>query len=58
MDVFLCEGKHSTEEYRIQLNIIKNLGIQYINDPDFSAYGVIVDALFGNGLSRNLEGSR
>lgn len=56
VDVFLCEGKHSTEEYRIQLNIIKNLGIQYINDPDFSAYGVIVDALFGNGLSRNLEG--
>lgn len=54
--VYLNEGRHSTEEYRIQLNIIRNLGIQYINDPDFSAYGVIVDALFGNGLSRELEG--
>lgn len=56
VDVALNEGGHPTEEYRIQLNIIRNLGIQYIDGPDFSAYGVIVDALFGNGLSRKLEG--
>lgn len=49
------EGRHSTQEYRIQLNIIRNLGIQCIDDPDFSGYGVIVDALFGNGLSGSLK---
>lgn len=54
--VFSKAGRHSTEEYKIQLNIIRNLGIHYISDPDFSGYGVIVDALFGNGLSRELEG--
>lgn len=56
VDVFLNEGRHPTEEYRIQLNIIRNLGIQCIDDPDFSGYGVVVDALFGIGLSGNLEG--
>lgn len=55
VDVFLNEGRHSTQEYRIQLNIIRNLGIQCIDDPDFSGYGVIVDALFGNGLSGSLK---
>ncbi len=55
VDVFLNEGRHPTEEYRIQLNIIRNLGIQCIDDPDFSGYGVVVDALFGIGLSGNLE---
>lgn len=43
------EGRHSTQEYRIQLNIIRNLGIQCIDDPDFSGYGVIVDALLEMG---------
>lgn len=55
VNVFLSEGRHQTEEYKIQLNIIRNLGIQCIDDPDFSGYEVIVDALFGNGLSRGLE---
>lgn len=56
VDVYIINSHASTKEFDIQLNIIKNLGIEYINSPDFSKYGVIVDALFGNGLSRELAG--
>lgn len=54
--VYILNSHSSTKEFDIQLNIIKNLGIECINSPDFSKYGVIVDALFGNGLSRELAG--
>lgn len=56
VDVYIINSYASTKEFDIQLNIIKNLGIECINSPDFSEYGVIVDALFGNGLSRELAG--
>ena len=56
VDVYIINSHASTNEFDIQLNIIKNLGIECINSPDFSKYGVIVDALFGNGLSRELAG--
>lgn len=56
VDVYVINSHASTKEFDIQLNIIKNLGIECINSPDFSKYGVIVDALFGNGLSRELAG--
>lgn len=56
VDVYIINSHDSTKEFDIQLNIIKNLGIECINSPDFSKYGVIVDALFGNGLSRELAG--
>lgn len=56
VDVYIINSHASTKEFDIQLNIIKNLGIECINSPDFSKYEVIVDALFGNGLSRELAG--
>jgi len=56
VDVYIINSHASTKEFDIQLNIIKNLGIECINSTDFSKYGVIVDALFGNGLSRELAG--
>lgn len=56
VDVYIINSHASTKEFDMQLNIIKNLGIECINSPDFSKYGVIVDALFGNGLSRELTG--
>ena len=56
VDVYIINSHASTKEFDIPLNIIKNLGIECINSPDFSKYGVIVDALFGNGLSRELAG--
>lgn len=56
VDVYIINSHASTKEFDIQLNIIKNQGIECINSPDFSKYGVIVDALFGNGLSRELAG--
>ena len=56
VDVYIINSHASTKEFDIQLNIIKNLVIECSNSPDFSKYGVIVDALFGNGLSRELAG--
>ena len=56
VDVYIINSHASTKEFDIQLNIIKNLGIECINSPDFFKYGVIVDSLFGNGLSRELAG--
>lgn len=55
-DVYTVGEGNTTSEYRVQLNIIENLGIECISKPLFDEYDVIVDAVFGNGLSRNVEG--
>ncbi len=51
-----------TDEYKTQLNIIKNLGVRYGNMNELSEYivkgryDVCVDAIFGIGLSRAPKG--
>ncbi len=63
VDVMLLgEAVKGTEEYKIQLNIIKNLGVRYGNMNELSEYivkgryDVCVDAIFGIGLSRAPKG--
>lgn len=52
-------GKESscTAETRMQKEICSKYGINIISKPDFSEYTIIVDAIFGIGLSREVQGS-
>jgi NAD(P)H-hydrate epimerase len=56
-DIYMVSGREKgTEELKQQLSIAEKLGIRIVNQPDFSEYNCIVDALFGIGLSRPVEG--
>ncbi len=48
--------KRGTDEYELQLEIARNLDIQVRNTANFDEYNVLVDAVFGIGLSRDIEG--
>lgn len=52
----LGNEEKATEEWRVQRRILENLNIPVVTDPCLSAYNVIVDAIFGIGLGRNVEG--
>lgn len=53
---FVGREESCTEETRRQLEICRKYGINMISNPDFSEYTSIVDAVFGTGLSRPIEG--
>lgn len=56
-DIFLAGNKgHFTEEMNLQLGIAKNLGVNIVNKTNMQEYNLIIDALFGIGLSRDIEG--
>ncbi len=46
----------ATEEFKLQYEICKNINIPVVNLTCIDEYDVVVDALFGIGLSRNIEG--
>lgn len=51
------ESEHTTEEWNMQLAIAENLKIPVFRQSlDWSEYTVLVDALFGIGLSREVSG--
>lgn len=59
VNVILSGKSEGTNEYALQKTIINKLGIkceEYDGRMDFSEYDYIVDALFGIGLSRIVEG--
>lgn len=54
--------EHATEEHRLQQQIAKNLDIPMVSAGSFlqqpeESYEVVIDALFGIGLTRSIEGS-
>lgn len=58
--VILVGGDNKrTSENNHQLNLVKKLGIEileYNNNIDFDNYELIIDSIFGVGLTRNIEG--
>lgn len=60
--MLLGDTVKASEEYKIQLNIIKNMGVRYGNMNELSEYivkgryGICVDAIFGIGLTRAPKG--
>lgn len=53
-----CAGdeSHFTNEMLYQTKIARKINIKFVNEPCYSEYDLIVDALFGIGLSRAVEG--
>lgn len=54
--IIIGDEKKATKEFCIQKKIIENLSFELLKECDFSRYDIIVDALFGVGLSRNVTG--
>lgn len=50
------DSSRFTKEMEMQISIAKNLGIKQVNKTNISEYNLIIDGLFGIGLSRNIEG--
>ena len=54
--LFAGDPEHRSKDNRKQTESALRCGIRILQDADFSAYGLIVDALFGIGLTRQVEG--
>ena len=48
--------EHMTEETKRQLEIAANYHVPTVNNPEWGEYTTIVDAVFGVGLTRPVEG--
>lgn len=53
---FLGNENALTHEAKVQFNCAKKYNIDFIDEPDVKQYSTIVDAIFGIGLNRNVEG--
>lgn len=47
---------HYTDDMRTQMKIAHKIGVNIVNETNICEYNVIVDAIFGIGLSRDVEG--
>lgn len=58
VEVF-CLGReeNATAEWKKQREILDAVGVFVVKNPSLSEYTVVVDAIFGIGLKRNVEGS-
>lgn len=54
--VFIGDEERATKETKRQLTIARNYGIKIYNTFDNIEYNIIVDGIFGIGLTRNIEG--
>jgi NAD(P)H-hydrate epimerase len=55
--LLLFEREKCSEQMKVQLTIAENLGISIDNRKKTYEYNIIIDALFGIGLSKPIEGS-
>ena len=49
-------SEHYTVEMKSQTEIASKIGLNMVNETNIAEYNVIVDAIFGIGLSRKVEG--
>ena len=54
--VLACQREKMSEDGRRQLAIAENMAVPVVNEADLGAYNIIIDALFGIGLSRDVQG--
>lgn len=45
-----------SEQMKLQVEIANRLGVPFVNEPSYNEYCIIVDAIFGVGLSRDVGG--
>lgn len=57
VDVLFCGNSAKlSSDGAINFEIAKNMGIKFIEEPDFKEYDIVIDAIFGTGVSRTIEG--
>lgn len=54
--LFVGEENKCTEENTCQMKIARNYGVEILNELEFDEVTTLVDALFGIGLTRRVEG--
>ena len=54
-DIFVMR-KTGSDEFNAQLGIAKASGVKIFNKVRLTEYNIIIDGLFGIGISRNIEG--
>ncbi|HIS62370.1 MAG TPA: NAD(P)H-hydrate dehydratase [Candidatus Scybalomonas excrementigallinarum] len=56
-EIYCCGTlEKATEEFKVQYGILKNLGANFIEQLEKKPYTVVVDAIFGVGLKREVTG--
>lgn len=57
-DLYLAGNEdHYTDEMKLQVSVCRKLRIPEVRKSTFAEYDVIVDAIFGIGLTREIEGN-
>lgn len=51
------ESSKASEQLKQQLEIAQRLGVPFAEEPSYNDYSIILDAIFGIGLSRPIHGS-
>lgn len=54
--LILGDEKRASEQTKIQLMIARNLDVPVFNNVKLNEYNIIIDAIFGIGLSKTVEG--
>ena len=52
----LGKTERATESWKLQRSILEHYPVSFCKEPSHSSYNVIIDALFGVGLTRPVEG--
>ncbi len=53
---FAGNEEHYTEEMKLQSDIAHKIGLNIVKETRFCEYNIVVDAIFGIGLSREISG--